>query len=106
MTPTLPSAQWSNPLQALLTDLYQLTMACGYWKSGRADQEAVFHLCFRHHPFQSGFTILAVLAAPIEYLQHFRYTEEDLAYLATLSGNDRRPLPDPPFLEHLVALRF
>ena len=106
MTPTLPSAQWSNPLQALLTDLYQLTMACAYWKSGRADQEAVFHLCFRHHPFQSGFTILAGLAAAIEYLRQFRYTEADLAYLATLSGNDREPLFDPAFLEYLGALRF
>jgi len=26
---------------ALLTDLYQLTMAYGYWKTGRADREAV-----------------------------------------------------------------
>ena len=36
---------------ALLTDLYQLTMAYGYWKSGRADHEACFHLFFRRHPF-------------------------------------------------------
>ncbi len=28
--------------RALLTDLYQLTMAYGYWKSGRAEREAVF----------------------------------------------------------------
>jgi nicotinic acid phosphoribosyltransferase len=27
---------------ALLTDLYQLTMACGYWKAGTVDREAVF----------------------------------------------------------------
>ena len=29
--------------RALLTDLYQLTMAYGYWKTDRANQEAVFH---------------------------------------------------------------
>jgi len=39
---------------ALLTDLYQLTMAYGYWKTGRADREAVFHLFFRKNPFQGG----------------------------------------------------
>ena len=39
---------------ALLTDLYQLTMACGYWKSGQADREAVFHLTFRRPPFPVG----------------------------------------------------
>ena len=38
----------------LLTDLYELTMACGYWKSRMADREAVFHLFFRQHPFQGG----------------------------------------------------
>ena len=42
---------------ALLTDLYQLTMAYGYWKSGLADREAVFHLFFREHPFHGGFTL-------------------------------------------------
>ena len=39
---------------ALLTDLYELTMAYGYWKLGRADQEAVFHLFFRTAPFGGG----------------------------------------------------
>jgi nicotinic acid phosphoribosyltransferase len=28
---------------ALLTDLYQLTMACGYWKHGLQEREAVVH---------------------------------------------------------------
>jgi len=28
--------------KALLTDLYEITMAYGYWKAGMADQEAVF----------------------------------------------------------------
>ena len=36
---------------ALLTDLYQLTMAAGYWKAGHAEREAVFHLTFRRPPF-------------------------------------------------------
>ena len=46
----------------LLTDLYQLTMAYGYWKTGRHDREAVFHLFFRKHPFGGGFTVAAGLA--------------------------------------------
>ena len=39
---------------ALLTDLYLLTMAYGYWKLGRSEQEAVFHLFFRKPPFAGG----------------------------------------------------
>ena len=46
-----------RPSLALLTDLYQLTMAYGYWKSGLAEKEAVFHLYFRKHPFNGGFTL-------------------------------------------------
>ena len=36
---------------ALLTDLYQLTMAAGYWREGLAQREAVFCQYFRKAPF-------------------------------------------------------
>ena len=92
----------SPPLQgsslALLTDLYQLTMACAYWKSGTADKEAVFHLSFRQAPFHGGFTIAAGLAAAIEYVRDFHFEESDLAYLATVLGRDQQPLFEPAFL--------
>ena len=91
---------------ALLTDLYQLTMAHGYWKSGKADQEAVFELFFRKPPFQCGFTVAAGLAPVIHFLSAFCFTEEDVAFLGTLRGNDEQPLFDVKFLESLKVLRF
>jgi nicotinate phosphoribosyltransferase len=91
---------------ALLTDLYQLTMACAYWKSGTADKEAVFHLSFRAPPFQSGFTIGCGLAQAIDHLQKLRFTVSDLAYLATIPGRDRKPLFDSGFLEYLRKFEF
>ena len=90
-----------RPPLALLTDLYQLTMAYGYWKSGMPDREAVFHLFFRNHPFQGGYTIAAGLGAVVEYLREFRFDEADLAYLAELKGNDGQPLFAPPDLSIL-----
>ena len=33
-----------RPSLALLTDLYQLTMAYAHWKTGSHRKEAVFHL--------------------------------------------------------------
>ena len=39
---------------ALLTDLYELKMAYGYWKLGMMDQEAIFNLCFRRRPLGEG----------------------------------------------------
>src|SRR5947199_6542974 len=92
--------------RALLTDLYQLTMAYGYWKSGLAEREAVFHLFFRNSPFQCGFTLTAGLAPTIEFLQAFQFTENDLAFLGTLRGNDDQPLFDRGFLNYLGTLRF
>lgn len=96
----------ASPSRALLTDLYQLTMAYGYWKSGRAEREAVFHLFFRKAPFQSGFTIAAGLASAINFMKSFRFAENDLQFLATLTGNDAKPLFDAGFLDYLRTLRF
>ncbi len=90
----------------LLTDLYELTMAYGYWKVGRNDRQAVFHLFFRQHPFGSGFTVAAGLATVVEYLEGLRFDAEDLAYLAGLQGNDARPLFEPAFLDYLAQMRL
>ncbi len=95
-----------RPSLALLTDLYQLTMAYGYWKLGMADREAVFHLHFRRPPFGGGFCVAAGIEAAAELCQALRFEPQDLAYLETLRGNDGAPLFEPAFLDHLAALRF
>lgn len=96
----------TNQSLALLTDLYQLSMACAYWKSGTADKEAAFHLTFRTAPFQGGFTIASGLESAIEWIKDFRFSGSDLAYLATIPGRDQRPLFGKEFLEYLKELRF
>lgn len=90
----------------LLTDLYQLTMAYGYWKEGIAEQESVFHLYFRKPPFKGGYTVAAGLAYAVEYLQQLQFTEEDLAYLGSLRGGQGEPLFEQAFLDYLRDLRF
>jgi nicotinate phosphoribosyltransferase len=91
---------------ALLTDLYQLTMAYGYWKTGMAEREAVFQLFFREHPFRGGFTIAAGLATVVDYLESFRFDKADLAYLGGLEGNDGRRLFEYEFLDYLGHMAF
>jgi len=93
-----------QPSLALLTDLYELTMAYGYWKAGMTDREAVFHLIFREHPFGSGFTIACGLENAVAYLEGLRFDESDLAYLASLRGADGRALFEPAFCEFLRDL--
>lgn len=91
---------------ALLTDFYELTMAYGYWKCGMTTHEAVFHVAFRTPPFQSGYAVAAGLGDVIDYLAEFRFTEDDLGYLADLRDKDHRPLFEPGFLDHLRTARF
>ena len=91
---------------ALVTDLYQLTMAYGYWKQGRADQQSVFHLFFRKCPFQGGYTVAAGLQQVLEFVRDFKFTNEDLTYLGGLQGNDRQPLFPAEFLDYLANLRL
>jgi nicotinate phosphoribosyltransferase len=91
---------------SLLTDLYQLTMAYGYWKVGRADRGAAFHVTFRALPFHGGYAVAAGLGPAIDFIESFRFDPSDLAYLATLAGNDGQPLFDRPFLDYLADLKL
>jgi len=91
---------------ALLTDLYQLTMAYAHWKDGGAEREAVFHLYFRRNPFRGGYAIAAGLEHVVDLVRDFRFTEDDVAYLATLRGNDGAPLFERAFLAYLAQLEL
>jgi nicotinate phosphoribosyltransferase len=91
---------------SLLTDFYQLTMAYGYWKSGKAEQEAVFNLFFRKHPFQGGFTMAAGLAYVIDFCESFRFEPEDLAYLEGMRRKDGSAMFEKEFLDYLAGMKF
>src|SRR3954463_14657260 len=94
----VPLSARTNNL-ALLTDLYQVTMAYGYWKSGTAEREAIFHLSFRNNPFRGGFSVACGLAQVIEFMQAFKFDENDLNYLAGMKGNDGHPLFETGFFD-------
>jgi nicotinate phosphoribosyltransferase len=91
---------------SLLTDLYQLTMAYGYWKLGRTDQEAVFHLTFRNNPFHGGYSVACGLHYVIDFLTNLRFEQSDTDYLATLTGNDGKALFETAFLDDLQKMKW
>ncbi|MVM41639.1 nicotinate phosphoribosyltransferase [Spirosoma sp. HMF3257] len=91
---------------SLLTDLYQVTMAYGYWKSETAEKEAVFNLYFRKNPFNGGFTIACGLANVVGYINNFGFSKKDLRYLRTLTGHDKKPLFEEAFLDYLANLKL
>jgi nicotinate phosphoribosyltransferase len=91
---------------ALLTDLYQLTMAYGYWREGVAEREAAFHLIFRKNPFDGEYAVACGLSQAIDFIENFRFEQDDLGYLDSLRGADDRPLFEPAFLDYLREFRF
>jgi nicotinate phosphoribosyltransferase len=91
---------------ALLSDLYELTMAYGYWKQKLADKESVFHLFFRKQPFQGTFAIAAGLETVTDYLENFKFDGADLAYLESLKTGSGAQLFENAFLDYLKDLKF
>ncbi|KAM8786633.1 nicotinate phosphoribosyltransferase isoform 2-T2 [Rhynchonycteris naso] len=84
----------------LLTDLYQVTMALGYWRAGRAQDPAEFELFFRRCPFGGAFTLAAGLRDCVRFLRTFHLCDADVQFLASALPPDT----DPAFFEHLQAL--
>ncbi|XP_031331456.1 nicotinate phosphoribosyltransferase-like [Photinus pyralis] len=86
-------------VQPLLTDLYQITMAYAYWKSGKCDDLAVFDLYFRRNPFQGEFTIFAGLEECVKFVDKFAYSQSDLDYLRQIL-----PTMEGEFFAYLATL--
>lgn len=85
----------------LLTDLYQLTMAQGYWKSGQAQTQACFHMYFRDYPFKGGYAVACGMAQLAELLENFKFSESDIDYLAGLNAPGGGKLFSEDFLSYL-----
>ena len=83
----------------LLTDLYELTMAYGFYKHGKHEEEAVFDIFFRQNKLIT-YSLAAGLEQAMEYLLNWRFSAEDMAYLRSLGlfGED--------FLGYLENMRF
>lgn len=95
-----------DPSLALATDLYELSMAQGYWKNRMLDTEAIFHLFYRSNPFGGGYVVWVGLADALAALRDMRFSSGDLAYLATLKNRHDGPLFDEGFLAYLADFRF
>src|SRR5438552_16939728 len=89
---------------ALTTDLYEVTMACGYFKAGVTDHEAVFHVTFRENPFAGQFIVACGLATAIDFLRTFHFTDTEVDYLGSKRCNDVKSLVDARFLDYLRRL--
>ena len=86
---------------AMLNDLYQITMAYGYWKNNMADYEAVFNLFYRKAPFKGSYAVFSGLDQVMELINNFEFDDEDIDFLRSLCGIDDKPLFNEDFLTYL-----
>ena len=89
----------SRENHTLLTDLYQLTMAQGYFREQRL-AEATFSLFIRSYPPNRGYFVSAGLQDVLDYLENFSFDNAALDYLAA------QKLFTEDFLHYLADLKF
>jgi len=90
---------FQNRNLSMLLDFYEMTMANGFFLSGRADIIAYFDMYYRKVPDAGGYVIMAGVEQLIDYLENLRFTQEDLDYLQKRGLN-------ADFLRYLREFRF
>jgi nicotinate phosphoribosyltransferase len=94
--------QLSPRSSGLLTDLYELTMAAGYFQTG-FDAKATFELFVRQLPSERNYLVVAGLEQALQFLEAVRFSPEDIDYLRS------QPIfkhVDRNFFEYLSQFRF
>lgn len=81
------------------TELYEFTMADGFFSAGLGETVGCYDLFFRRVPDNGGFAIMAGLQRVIECLQTLHFTEDDLQFLRAQGVSE-------PFLAYLREFRF
>lgn len=99
-----PVSLWPDPnALGTVTDLYQLTMMAGYWTQGMAEHQATFELFVRRLPPGRAYLILAGLEQAIGDIERLAFSDEQIAWLRTLSAFHKI---DRGFFDWLHGLRF
>jgi nicotinate phosphoribosyltransferase len=90
-------------LNGLLTDLYELTMAAGYFETGKTAEKATFELGFRRLPANRNYILTAGLAHVVEYLLNLSFEDQEVDYLRELPQFAR---VSTGFWDYLRTFRF
>ena len=69
----------------MMMDLYEMTMANGYFNDQDKDTRVAFDVFYRSNPDGGGFAIFAGLEQILEYIENLHFDEEDIAYFRSLN---------------------
>ena len=85
---------------SMMMDLYEMTMANGYFANSDTRPRVIFDIFYRKNPDGGGFAIFAGLEQILEYIENMHFTEQDIEYFASLK------LFSQEFLDYLKDFRF
>ena len=92
--------QFSTRNISMMMDLYEMTMANGYFANSDTQPRVIFDIFYRKNPDGGGFAIFAGLEQIMEYIENMHFTEQDIEYFASLK------LFSQEFLDYLKDFRF
>jgi nicotinate phosphoribosyltransferase len=90
-------------LNGLLTDLYELTMAAGYFAAGKEQETGTFEFTLRRLPRNREFVVVAGLHRAVEYLLNLSFEASEIEYLRGLPNFRNAP---EGFWKYLADFRF
>ena len=91
-------------VNVLQTDLYQLTMAAGYFHQGMQDRRATCEMFVRRLPRSRRYLVTIGVERVVDYLTDLAFNEEDIAFLCTLPA--LKDAMTEAFQDYLRAFRF
>ena len=91
---------------ALNTDLYELTMAQGFWESGMSESQGCFTVFFRDAPFDGGYAVACGTGQIADLVENFTFDEDSIAYLASLQAPGGGAMFKQGFLDYLRDFRM
>ena len=85
---------------SMMMDLYEMTMANGYFANQQKTQKVVFDVFYRKNPDQGGYAVFAGLEQVVEYAENLHFDSADMDYFRSLN------LFSEEFLQYLKEFRF
>lgn len=85
---------------SMMMDLYEMTMANGYFANQQKPQKVVFDVFYQKNPDQGGYAVFAGLEQVVEYAENLHFDSADMDYFRSLN------LYSEEFLQYLKEFRF
>ena len=93
-------SQFDKRNLSMMMDLYEMTMANGYFLDQNTSRKVTFDVFYRQNPDKGGFAIFAGLEQIVEYLENMHFDEDDISYFKSLG------IFSEGFLNYLKDFRF